>query len=214
MACFVNASVQPIKTIFKTKIAKSSAHWHVQARTEVGVNRMSLPIEAGLARRAQPAAYYYPLSSAQKSIWFDQALHPDLPLYNIGLLASFSGRIDCSLLEEAVERVVKAHDALRMSVEIVDGAPMLLVSDDATFLLETINFSNSTNPVKAVDEFVAREFSRPFDLSGRLWKLVLLKISNTEYVLLSKFHHLISDGIGINLFGKAVADYYNELLSG
>ncbi|HET8705431.1 MAG TPA: amino acid adenylation domain-containing protein, partial [Pseudomonadales bacterium] len=153
-------------------------------------------------------------SSAQKSIWFDQALHPDLPLYNIGLLAQFSGTVDYELLERALAEIASEHDALRIKVETIDGTPLLFIEETVDARLFRIDLSADAEPQVAAAAYIRSEFSQPFNYADLLWKLILIKVGENAFLLLNKFHHLIADGIGISLFGKALAERYNQLLLG
>ncbi len=51
---------------------------------------------------------HYPLSSPQREIWFDQILHPDVPLYNIGGYVRIDGPIDPALFEKTKKGPKKA----------------------------------------------------------------------------------------------------------
>jgi len=164
-------------------------------------------------RTFKASKHYFPLSPAQKSIWFNQSLHPDLPLYNIGLLARVNGALNTELLNHALAHVVKLHDSLKFEFELLDGYPVLFVNEATTRYFEEIDLSSAIDNAELMAR-VQSEFSKPFALRGTLWKLQVLRINASEYWLLSKFHHLIADGLGINLFGKALVESYNALLSG
>ena len=57
---------------------------------------------------------HYPLSSQQLDFWFDQVLHPNVPLYNIGGYVRIAGPVNPTLFEQALNRVVAENDALRI----------------------------------------------------------------------------------------------------
>ncbi|MEK8019803.1 MAG: condensation domain-containing protein, partial [Candidatus Parabeggiatoa sp.] len=57
---------------------------------------------------------HYPLSSPQLDFWFDQILHPDVPLYNIGGYVRIEGPIDPTIFEKALNQVIAENDALRI----------------------------------------------------------------------------------------------------
>jgi len=59
---------------------------------------------------------HYPLSSPQIDIWFDQILHPDVPLYNIGGYVRIEGTIDPAIFEKALNQVITENDALRIII--------------------------------------------------------------------------------------------------
>ncbi|MCP4986800.1 MAG: hypothetical protein GY928_12340 [Colwellia sp.] len=49
----------------------------------------------------------FPLTSNQRDIWFDQAIHPDIPLYNIGGYVRINGDIDPAIFKQAIIQLVK-----------------------------------------------------------------------------------------------------------
>ena len=67
---------------------------------------------------------YYPLTSPQREIWFDQMLHPPVPLYNVGGYVQINGAIDSAIFESAVNLLVQRHDALR-TVFVLPGTSEL-----------------------------------------------------------------------------------------
>jgi hypothetical protein len=52
---------------------------------------------------------HYPLSSPQREIWFDQILHPDVPLYNIGGYVRVEGSINPTIFEKALNQVIQTQ---------------------------------------------------------------------------------------------------------
>lgn len=157
----------------------------------------------------------FPLSTAQKAIWFDQALYPNIPLYNIGLVVTLDGEIDLALLEESIRIASNKNDALRIFISEVDGVPVQSMLASLDFQLPVVDFSNLDEPEKTASNFIEKEFSQPFFLFNKLlWQLVLIRVSANRSYLLNRFHHLIVDGLGLSLFGKVVSDTYNDLLSG
>ena len=85
----------------------------------------------------------YPLSSSQREIWFDQALHPDIPLYNIGGYSRIDGPLEHERLERAVNLVAARHDALRIVLEPPsgDGLPCQRFMDRIETRVPFHNFS-------------------------------------------------------------------------
>jgi len=66
---------------------------------------------------------HYPLSSPQRDIWFDQILHPNVPLYNIGGYARIDGPIDQARFEKALNQVIQENDALRIILHEGESLP-------------------------------------------------------------------------------------------
>lgn len=55
---------------------------------------------------ANQTTKHYPLSSPQLDFWFDQILHPEVPLYNIGGYVRIEGAIDPAQFEKALNQVI------------------------------------------------------------------------------------------------------------
>jgi hypothetical protein len=88
----------------------------------------------------------FPLTSAQREVWFDQMLHPDIPLYNIGGYVHILGKLDTALFEQAVNLLVQQHEALRtVLLEDTNDGLALVVRSLAEIYSALV--SSSTAPV-------------------------------------------------------------------
>jgi amino acid adenylation domain-containing protein len=157
----------------------------------------------------------YPLTSPQRQIWFDQQLHPDVPLYNVGGYVQINGAIDPSLFEKAINLLVQRHEALR--TVLVPGAPV----PTQTFRLNLpvtvpfYDFSGKNNPHQTALDWMQAQFVLPFELDEKpLFRFALLKISDLSYYWLGWFHHLIADGWSFSLITQSVAKIYTQLIQG
>jgi hypothetical protein len=65
----------------------------------------------------------YPLSPAQERLWFMDQLVPDSPLYNEAFALRLSGALNVSALQQSFTELVRRHQALRTSFEIIQGQP-------------------------------------------------------------------------------------------
>src|SRR4029079_3473214 len=64
-----------------------------------------------------------PLTLAQESLWYFHQLVPNSPLYNLPEAFKLKGALDEIALAEALDRVAQRHTALRISFQVVNGAP-------------------------------------------------------------------------------------------
>jgi len=137
----------------------------------------------------------YPLSSVQKEIWFDQVLHPDIPLYNIGGYLRIDGPVDRAVFEKAVDKLIDENDALRTILHEGDPLPVQEIVDKPEYTLAYMDFSGRDNAMDAAVAWLQDEFVKPFSLYGApLFQFALIKVSDTCYCWLNKNHHLITDG--------------------
>ena len=153
-----------------------------------------------------------PLSSTQREIWFDQRLHPELPLYNIGGYLRIDGPLDPARFARALQRLVLRHDALRsvfLAASDDLGEPRQRFAASLPFDVPLIDFSNEPDPQHAADEWMQREFERPFRLQGEpLFRYRLLRLGEHRWHWFGCYHHLISDGWSIALLARSLADLY------
>jgi amino acid adenylation domain-containing protein len=163
----------------------------------------------------------YPLSSPQREIWFDQMLHPDAPLYNIGGYIEINGYINPTIFESAVNLSVQGHDVLR--TVLVSGEselPMQSFLEEIQILVPFNDFSGQHNPKQSAWEWMEDQFVKPFELNGGnsdhtpLFRFALLKVSENHFNFFFVYHHLIIDGWGISLINGNLGEIYSALKSG
>ncbi|MGK7901221.1 MAG: condensation domain-containing protein [Hormoscilla sp.] len=157
---------------------------------------------------------HYPLSSPQLDLWFDQILHPDVPLYNIGGYARIEGEIAPALFEKAINRVIAENDALRIIIHAGEGLPTQTFAENVRITLEFQDFSTQENAREAAIEWMEQEFVKPFQLYEELlFKIALCKAADNCYYYFHKAHHLIVDGWGFSMIVQRIASAYNALVS-
>jgi amino acid adenylation domain-containing protein/non-ribosomal peptide synthase protein (TIGR01720 family) len=156
--------------------------------------------------------FMYSLSSVQQEIWFDQLLHPSIPLYNIGGYIRIDGPINPAIFEQAVSQVINRNDSLRTTLHEGTPLPQQAFPKKFQFELLTHDFSQKNEPQMNAIQWMRHEFSKPFQLYGKvLFRYSLLKISPDCYYWFFCYHHLITDGWGILLILRQTANAYNKL---
>ena len=83
-----------------------------------------------------------PLSPAQERVWFLELLHPGTRAYNDGEAVRLHGKLDSSLMEEALNVLVERHEVFRTLIQVVDGRPVQVVHDTWPLRLLTIDLSS------------------------------------------------------------------------
>jgi syringomycin synthetase protein SyrE len=155
------------------------------------------------------------LASVQQGIWLDQIAHPDLPYYNIGMSLEIRGEIDIALFEKAIELVANRHDALRLSFSHEGGIGRQRVLPQVKVKLQVVEFSEADDDAGLAMEYLRNAFRQPFEsLTGQLWEARMIRCGADRHYWLNRYHHLVTDGIGVALIGHAVGTAYNALLAG
>ena len=75
----------------------------------------------------------YPLTSVQREIWFDQILHLDISMYNIGGYVKIDGPIEPAAFERAARHVVEENGALRIILHEQNPVPLQEFAEQIDF---------------------------------------------------------------------------------
>jgi len=159
---------------------------------------------------------HYPLSLPQREIWFDQMLHPSVPLYNIGGYIQVDGAVDPKLFEQAINLLVQRHDALRtVLVPGTSDLPMQTFLEVLKITVPIHDFSGENNPRKSALAWMEQQFVQPFDWYEKpLFHFALLKIDDNCFLGFGKYHHLFVDGWSFSLITQSLAKIYTQLIRG
>jgi amino acid adenylation domain-containing protein len=150
------------------------------------------------------------LSSTQREIWFNQILHPKLPLYNLGGYLRIDGAIEPAIFEKALNQVIKDNDALRIRIQDEKSLPTQTFVENLRIKLDFHDFSAKAN--ESALAWMKQEFAKPFQLYNKpLFQFALCKIAANCYYSFQKYHHLIVDGWAISLMVQRIATAYNQL---
>jgi len=159
---------------------------------------------------------YYPLTHPQKRIWYIEKIHPDTAISNIGGYMHIKGQIDINILEKAINILIKRNDGLRLRFKEQNGIVQQFVGEYKIEKLDFIDFSVYANPNSTFEKWVENEARKPFVLkNGQVnYYFAMYKISDSDYGLLAKFHHIISDGWSLSIINERISEIYTELLNG
>ncbi len=179
------------------------------------------PSVAGLARVVQaaapaaatldgpvrrPADAPLLLSHAQERMWFLQQLQPQSTAYNVVDALELQGPVSPDALERALHLLVERHHALRLVVSAADGrpSPALLPLPERVLTVEDYS-----------DQRFHSESTRTFDLAlGPLFRFTLFRISAERHVLLIAFHHIVVDGLSLEILLGELSDAYAAFAQG
>ncbi|HEX3048709.1 MAG TPA: amino acid adenylation domain-containing protein, partial [Bacillota bacterium] len=160
---------------------------------------------------------YYPTSSAQKRLFIVSQIEKKSTGYNIPGAVLIQGALDKKLVQQVFLKLIKRHETLRTSFEIIDGQPVSRVHPEIDF---QIAYWDEAAPVrnghddegadsKPRVQKIIRDFIRPFNLQeAPLMRVGLLRLENGDHLLLYDLHHIITDGISMNILVNEFAELY------
>ncbi|MFF5676063.1 amino acid adenylation domain-containing protein [Streptomyces hygroscopicus] len=155
------------------------------------------------------------LSFAQQRLWFIDQLVPDSVAYNTSGAYRFTGPLDPSTVEAALDAVVSRHEVLRSRYGTADGGPYLIIDKPGGFRVELTDLTSGPDPVERANELSRADGLIPFDLAnGPLFRARLLRLGPEDHVLLVAFHHSVFDVSSIRAFHRDFAVAYEALAAG
>ncbi len=159
----------------------------------------------------------YPLSLAQRRLWFLDQLDPGSPIYITPYVVRLKGRLDIDAFERALNEVVRRHETLRSYFTAEGEEPRQVVLPSVVIKAERIDLS--TLPEVRREEEMLRlatdETLRPFDLTaGPLIRAVFFELATDDHLLVLSMHHIITDGWSIGVLFRELSAYYRNLTGG
>ncbi|KAM3097684.1 condensation domain-containing protein [Phormidesmis sp. 146-12] len=152
-----------------------------------------------------------PLSFAQQRFWFLHQFEPDSSSNNMPVVVRLTGRLDVVVLERSLQEVVWRHEVLRTTFPEVEGQPTQVISPDAVIDLPIVDLQNLPSDQRDAEAYrlATEEARRPFDLlNGPILRLLLLRLSAQDHLLVWNMHCMICDGSSSDVFYQDLTALY------
>lgn len=219
-------------SLLATRIAtklRDAFHLDVPLRLlfeEPTVRGLSIEIEKSLkggsavqrqAISATPRENRMAVSLAQQRLWFLEQFEPGKAVYNIPAAVRLTGELNIPALNQTFEQLTARHEVLRTRFEVVEGQPMQVITAALIPDLPLValsGFDEASREEKA-RLLVEEEISRGFDLeAGAPWRVRLLKLSDTNHIIVIVMHHIVSDGWSAELLVRELSVLYGGYVRG
>ena len=162
--------------------------------------------------------FVFPTSSAQRRFWLVDQLAPEgNRALNVPLAGRLKGALDVTRLEWAINQVVQRHEILRTSLKEVNGDIVQVIHAQKTI---SIAYCDCTHWISSevgvrLHEAMEREATIRFLLTeAPLLRARLLKLGESEHVLLLTTHHAVCDGWSQGILLQEVAQAYSSQAAG
>ncbi|MBU2223712.1 MAG: amino acid adenylation domain-containing protein, partial [Gammaproteobacteria bacterium] len=156
-------------------------------------------------------AQWLPMSSAQRRLYL-LCQQPAAELsYHITSLTELNGPVDIARLELAMQALVGRHQVLRTTLvqQQRDASSELFwqhIQSSADFGLQCLDWQQCD---AAAITSLLRDLLQPFDLrQAPLARVYLLKLAPEQHLLLTDFHHAVSDGFSLSVFVRELLQHY------
>ena len=155
----------------------------------------------------------YPLTNAQRRIWYAQKKYGSSPVFNIGGRVLIKGNVDLNLLARSFQILIEQNDALRIRLSEENGEVFQIVSEDFG-QVDIIDFSQHVDATQQCEDWCEKKAKEPFTMIGRpLCFFCVFRLSENLTGYFVKFHHVIADGWSMELLTEQIVENYECLLS-
>ncbi len=179
---------------------------------ERGLDFAEIPIIPAERGSAMPPSY------AQSRQWFFVQLDRQSTAYHIPIGLRLNGRLDEAALQSSFLLVVNRHEALRTIFRAsADGAPEQVIQPQGELKLSVVDLIDLPAQKREAQarEHAYRFQSESFDLTqGPLFRVLLVRLSAQEHVLVLVMHHIISDGWSLQIIVDELVELYRSKMEG
>ena len=157
-----------------------------------------------------------PLSFAQRRLWFLAQMEGVSQAYHISLGLRLTGVLDGGALRRALDRLVARHEALRTTFSHADGQPVQrIAAENGSFSLHEHDLRQHSNAEGELQWLAIEEANAAFDLqAGPLVRGRLIRLGDSEHVLLITLHHIVSDGWSMGVLTRELGTLYRAYSQG
>jgi amino acid adenylation domain-containing protein len=156
-----------------------------------------------------------PLSYAQQRIWKYSRTPEEAAGYTVSYMHQFAGPLDVDILRQSMDCIVRRHEILRTTFEIIDGEPRQISHPPEPTILPLLDLTGAADAKERATQLLKEESRRPFDLSrGPLMRFILARIGPNEHWLLRISHHIITDTWSWKVYFRELAVFYEAILRG
>jgi amino acid adenylation domain-containing protein len=151
----------------------------------------------------------YALTPAQHRIWILSQLEEGNDAYHIRLQYTLDGPLEEDAFKRALEAVALRHESLRTNFRLRDGRVRQFIHPSRTVPFACVSIAGE----KQAAAWLEADHATVFDLrQGPLCRVSLVRLSEHRHIFSCCMHHIISDGLSIQLLFADINRAYNAAL--
>jgi non-ribosomal peptide synthetase component F len=200
----------PIRSLFETPTIKGFAQL-IQEQISAGKQVELTPI-GRVSREGELA-----LSHPQQRMWFLEQMASGSGAFNIALGLRLKGQLKVAALEQTFGEIMRRHEGLRTVFPAVNDQPVQIIQPPARFGLPLADLSrlSAAEREREASQLAQEETLRRFDLGvGPLVRPTLLRLSETEHVIICTMHHIVGDGQSLEVIIAEMSQIYSGFTEG
>ncbi|MEM7586880.1 MAG: condensation domain-containing protein, partial [Acidobacteriota bacterium] len=155
-----------------------------------------------------------PLSFAQNRLWLIHQLNPASSVYNIFAALRLRGGLHIDALRATLGALVARHESLRTTFAVSGRAePRQRIAATQKLTLHQVDLETLVERDGTSRRIIEQTIRQPFDLErGPLLRVLLLRHTSREHMLVLSMHHIISDGWSIGILIRELSLLYRAFV--
>ncbi|MCC6456164.1 MAG: amino acid adenylation domain-containing protein [Caldilineaceae bacterium] len=170
-----------------------------------------------LPLKPAPRDQELPLSFAQQRLWFLNQMESGNIAYNLASSIQLRGVVNRPALEQAMNAVIQRHEILRTTFGVAGGEPVQRIAPAEARTLPVVDLSHlpKREREREVEQLTQAASHTPFHLAeGPLFALTLICLDTAESLLLLRMHHIIADGVSVEVLLHELGTFYEAFVRG
>lgn len=149
---------------------------------------------------------YYDTSAAQKRVYMQQQMNLENIAYNLPACFIVKGTLEYEKVKHAFHSLINRHESLRTSFQVINSEIVQKINDRCDFHVGYLEADDSEIEKKFID------FIKPFKLEqAPLFRASICKTADDSYAVFIDMHHIIGDGVSINILVNEFMKLYTGL---
>lgn len=133
---------------------------------------------------------------------------------NMPLLICLNEELDIIALNKSLNMILYKHEAFRTSIIELDGALKLKINKPKNIQFTVVEDFKQIEDLSCIVEAVKNAIDVEFDFKkGELLNAWMFKLSNHRTILLLLTHHMVSDGLSMQILKRDLLEGYKKFIS-
>ena len=191
----------PLSELFQRLTIEKQGEWLIAEMLSASMDQKKPVVRESLPRLDRHDHAHFPLSSAQKRLWFIDRMAPGSAVYNLPLAFSLEGDLDVGSFQRSLDFLIQRHEVLRTIFTTVDGEPCQIIGPPAPAIFNEYDLREEPHPEKRIQDLLLEEAGFSFNLElGPLVRFNLLQLGDERFLFQINMHHIIGDARSFQVF--------------